>query len=56
MNEITLFIATEIKAQYPKCNEWLYGWIGNHQGSIITCDYCNKAIRVHPNAGVEFDY
>lgn len=56
MSDITLFIATEIKAQCLKCNEWLNGWIGNPQGSSTTCDYCNEELSVHFDADIEFDY
>jgi hypothetical protein len=29
MKEITYFIATDIKAQCPYCDEWLNGWVGD---------------------------
>ena len=56
MTEITIFHATDIKAQCPKCKEWLDGWIGDPRGSTETCDYCGEELTIHPDAYIEFEY
>ena len=56
MTEITIFHATDIKAQCPKCKECLDGWVGNPRGSPTICDNYGEKLTIHPDADIEFDY
>lgn len=54
-NEITMFYATEVKAQCPTCGRWIEGWVGDPRlAEDDKCDFCGAHFHVHPDADVEF--